>query len=305
MEDSNIISNKKYGDLVVLSSGEVQLKVTKSIGPRIIYFGIDENLFYEDDDYVTKEVSSFSKEFKKGAKWHLYGGHRLWRAPEDNLTYYPDNEDVKYFKQDEWHVFQSQLEKSTKLEKQIKIKAVSDYEWEVLHVITNKGNSKVDIAVWGLTVCKPSGYVYIPFSTKKTGYLPNRNIVVWEYTDIHDNRLKVNNNCIVVKIEKEEVAKCEPLKVGTYVENARIYYLKDNILFEKTYTTTGRTLDLSSNIEVYTTNRMVELESLSSMKRLEKNQSVEHKETWKLYKKGSDLYKEIHNMVKKEIKVSK
>lgn len=78
-----------WQDCVKVSNALVDLVVMREAGPRIIRFGFigEENEFREFPDLLERGDS--------GA-WHVYGGHRLWHAPEHLVrTYAPDNDPVE------------------------------------------------------------------------------------------------------------------------------------------------------------------------------------------------------------------
>ena len=71
-----------------LSNQKIELIVTGDVGPRIIRFGFigQENMFKE---YSNQMGVQSSKE------WLIFGGHRLWHAPEGQpRSYFPDSEPV-------------------------------------------------------------------------------------------------------------------------------------------------------------------------------------------------------------------
>ena len=84
---------KNYGKCAVFERGGVKLMVTLDVGPRIIWFGTDEFNFMNEDleRNVQKGGEFFDEHYGKGATWYLYGGHRVWKSPEDLETYTPDN----------------------------------------------------------------------------------------------------------------------------------------------------------------------------------------------------------------------
>jgi hypothetical protein len=72
-----------------LSNDSVELVVTTDVGPRIIFYGWkgQKNQFV-----VVPETAGMTG----GDQWRLYGGHRLWNAPEHfPNSYYPDNGPVE------------------------------------------------------------------------------------------------------------------------------------------------------------------------------------------------------------------
>jgi hypothetical protein len=90
---------KNFGKCVELRGGGLKALITVGIGPRIIYYGTDDgrNVFFEDvSREVKRDGAYFDKNFESGETWYLYGGHRMWKSPEDDATYVPDNYAVEY-----------------------------------------------------------------------------------------------------------------------------------------------------------------------------------------------------------------
>ena len=97
------ISYKKFGRCMKISNGLLEIIATLDVGPRIISFRrlTGENVFWEDvNDEGNLSGNQVDDIFFKGATWHAYGGHRLWKSPEDYSTYYPDNNPVQFIKTD-------------------------------------------------------------------------------------------------------------------------------------------------------------------------------------------------------------
>lgn len=69
-----------------LRSGRLEMILTADVGPRILFFGLEggKNLLKIVENQLGR---------KDDLEWQLYGGHRLWAAPEDpHLSYLPDNQ---------------------------------------------------------------------------------------------------------------------------------------------------------------------------------------------------------------------
>jgi hypothetical protein len=75
-----------------LSNGTVEVVVTTEVGPRIARYGFvgGENLLAEMPDHRGPATA-----------WKVWGGHRLWAAPEARpRTYAPDNAPVEVHAED-------------------------------------------------------------------------------------------------------------------------------------------------------------------------------------------------------------
>lgn len=293
--NKEIINYNKYGKCIKLSNGNVTCLITIDIGPRIIYYGKDYNLLFEDDqDFINKKREDLNQ--LKDNSWHIYGGHRLWKAPEDNQTYYPDNKECSYTEKDGYTIVKSEREIDTLIQKEIWVKLNPDNSLDIKNVLYRNDLTKKE-AAWSITVLKPHGKIYIPLSKEDTGYLPNRSINFWPYTDILDDRLKIKNEHILIDVKKEDIAKTNPLKIGVFSTVKKAYYIKDDCMIE--FETKSKDIenmpDFNSNIEVYTINKMVEVEFLTKFSRPKKKIVLEEK--WTLYDKNSKEYKEIKSKI--------
>ena len=273
---------KKYGECVCISNGKVKMLVTIDLGPRIIFYGIDgKNIMFEDlEDTTSKGGEFFDENLKGEGIWHLYGGHRLWKSPEYMDTYYPDNKKVEVVKENDGSIsFVSKVETTTKLQKIVNVLMQEDGSIELTQRIVNMSDSDTTpISAWGLTVLDKKAKVEIPLSTQDTGFLPNRNIVYWSYDSVNDERISVFNDKI--KIEQKDIV--NPIKIGTYVEGAikvQVNGMQFSLSLDKKE---GYYPDFSSNIECYTNNHILEIETLSPLQTLTPGEQIVHKEHWKI-----------------------
>jgi hypothetical protein len=256
------------------------LEIVKDIGPRILSFGFlgEENLFFHDiENQITKDVSHI---YGKGKKWHIYGGHRLWLSPESDLTYYPDNLPVDIQKIPNGAIIKSPKQDINEVELSVKVEFIADSQVKITHTAKNKGHKK-RFSLWGLTVLKSGYTMRLKIDEKKEGLLPNRNIVLWPYTDIHDKRLELTNSEIVIKSDKRV---SQPLKIGTYNDNIKAVYEMGEYVFEKCFLGQGEYPDFQCNFECYTNDKIFEIESLSPIKEIAENETFEFWEIWKLKK---------------------
>lgn len=276
---------KNYGDCVNITNGKVEMFITTEFGPRVIYLGIDgTNIMYEDhQDLINKGGEFFDENFtKEDGIWHIYGGHRLWKSPEYMDTYYPDNAKVDVEFIDNGAIFTSNVEKTTKIQKAIKITMNDEGVINIEHKMTNKGNEVTPpISIWGLSVLDKGAKATIPQSTRDTGLLANRNLVLWSYTDIKDERLQLNNDSITLSWMDKS-----PIKIGTSIEDgSTIVVNTKGLVFTKTpKIQEGEYPDFVSNVECYTNQIMLEIETLGPLHELKPNESMTQSEVWTLTK---------------------
>ena len=119
---------------------------------------------------------------------------------------------------------------------------------------------------------------YIPMSSEDTGLLPNRNISLWSYTNIKDERLDILNDAIV--LQQKDIA--QPLKVGTFASGKVSVDVKGMKFSIEIDSPEGEYGDNNCNIETYTNDIMLEIETLSPLKSIEAGQERKHIEKWSL-----------------------
>ncbi len=272
---------KSYGRCISFKTGNIKLLVTIDLGPRIIFYGKDDqNIMFEDlQDTTNKGGEFFDKNLKGEGIWHLYGGHRLWKSPEYMDTYYPDNKQVNVIKNGDEVTFTSVVETTTKLQKSMIIKMNDDGSVLLTQKIENKSNVKTTpISAWGLTVLDKGAKATIALPDDDTGFLPNRNVVFWSYTNIKDERINLNNNNLI--IEQRNIV--DPIKVGLFTQKQINVDIKGQIFSLQIDKKVGTYPDFNCNIECYTNNHIFEIETLSPLCELAPNECLIHNEYWTL-----------------------
>lgn len=301
----NYIDYDGYGKCLEMTADGQRMLVTCDIGPRIIYFSLENepNLFYEDrEDNINQSGEYFDEHFGKGAKWHIYGGHRLWRSPEDWGSYYPDNGavTVELLPNGARFIAKPEME-TTKLQKIMTV-TYDGTEFNVEHKFVNYGDKVNSCSLWALTVMNKGGTAFYPYTDKDTGLLANRNIVFWSYTNIKDARLSVADNGVVLR---QDVKAETPIKIGFLNQTGEHYYVCGNQMLSvrvEPASDCGRYPDYSSSTESYTNQHMLELETLSEIVDIAPGGSAIHNEYWSIYKGDSAKYAEIKSEIEKASK---
>jgi hypothetical protein len=286
------ISEVKYGvwgNCVRLSDGRNELLATLDFGPRVIRFAaIDaENMFFEDvNKGITKE--GLEKEFAdvfgedKGV-WYIRGGHRLWTSPEAfPRSYYPDNEPVAYEKIENGVRLIPPAQVATNIQMEIEITMPEENCVHLVHKVTNKGLWKTELAPWALTVLSPGGTEIIPMPTRETGFLENRNISLWTYTKMNDERVTWGERYITLKQNPDADT---AFKIGQLSQHGWAAYFNHGDVFVKYFDINEDKAhpDRNCNFETYTSDLMLEMESIGEYKSLEPGETVSHSECWCYY----------------------
>ena len=278
-----------YGKCVFMENDACTLAVTIEFGPRVIYFARKgrKNVMLEDrEGLFTVDVEGYGT-------WRNRGGHRLWVAPELlPETYYPDNAPVAYKAEGDTVTFTPPLTPFAKqLETVIKLdadKAVA----EVTQRITNVGGKEADFALWSITGLTDGGTAVIPMCTRKSGYLPNRVMSLWDYSDINDPRFKLTNEYARIRQDKFLPS---AFKAGFNVEDGFAAYAVNEQIFVKCFGDYQfvEYPDYSCNFEMYTNHKFLECEILGEKRKYQPGETTEVRETWHLLDNEGDREPEL------------
>ncbi len=263
-----------------LANQAIDLVILGDVGLRIIRFGLRDqpNEFFEDPQTLGKTG---------GDEWRMYGGHRFWHAPESQpRTYTPDNQPVAVKDHGAFVRITQPIEATTGIQKELDIYLVGDSaQVKVVHRLTNHNQWAVELAPWGLSVMAGGGLGIIPLPPMVShggNLLPNRNLILWGYTDMTDPRWTWGKDYILLR---QDPTAATPQKVGLDVRAGWTAYVRDHHLFLKTFPpVAGATYpDLGSSVELFTNAEMLEVETLAPLKLLAPQASVEHTENWFLF----------------------
>lgn len=263
-----------------LANQHVEMIVTGDIGPRIIHFGLlgGRNVFYVDPT----DAGSMG-----GAEWHLYGGHRLWHAPENSIrTYVPDNTPVDVTATEHGLSIVQPVEESTGIQKRMVIELAADAaEVTVRHRLTNRGLWAVELAPWALSVMDGGGVGILPLPRRGAhpeDLLPTASLVPWLYADMADPRWVWGSEHVLLR---QEPGNPRPQKLGLAPGRPWAGYVVDGVLFVTTFAIQHGAAypDRGSVAELFTNDVMMEIETLGPITRLEPGQTVEHVERWHLF----------------------
>lgn len=272
------IEYKGWKNCIEISNGIINLIATTDVGPRIIRFGFvdKQNHMCEVEDQIGTTG---------GDEWKIYGGHRLWHSPEHKpRTYELDNCKIEWKKKKNGIVLKQPVEPWTLIQKEMEITMSPDSaNVTILHRLTNKGAWDIELSVWALTVMAPGGKEIIPQATTDTGLLPNRMLSLWPYTKLNDPRVYWGEKYITLQQDKSMKP---PFKIGLPNEKGWAAYANFGQLFVKKFQHISDVVypDFSaSSYETYTTDFMLEMETLSPLALLEPEASIEHTEAWNLF----------------------
>jgi hypothetical protein len=288
----------EYGKCVEISNGTVDLVVTVDVGPRVIRFGFigKENEFCEG----VQAAEPIGDDF-----WRIRGGHRLWHSPENKpRSYIPDNDPVKWCKIENGIKVSQGVEPWVQIQKEMEISmAACCNKVKIVHRLTNKNAWPVEFSVWALTVVAQGGKEIIPQPQRDTGLLGNRVVALWPYSRMNDHRIYWGDKYIALQQDPNTK---HPFKFGINNEDGWAAYFNHGNLFIKRYMHQmgAKYPDFGVSYETYTTDFMMEMESLSPLTQVEPDATLSHMEEWELIgdvKMPSNDQDEIDEVIKKHI----
>ncbi len=259
-----------------INSGEFKLIITAEIGPRIIggFLNGGENIFYVDPETAGSSG---------GTAWNIYGGHRLWHAPEAMpRTYEPDNIPIAWdYDEASGTVWLSSgTAPCAGIHKSISIEPLGNEKFRLIHIIKNDNMWEIELAAWALSVMAPGGIGIVPQPQgDKQALLPNRYLTVWPYTNMADPRLTWGEKYTLLRQDSNTQSPC---KLGLNCEGGWLAYVNNGTALIKRFKhmVDAEYPDNGCSVEVYTNHFMQEIETLSPLYNLAPGESITHIEEW-------------------------
>jgi hypothetical protein len=285
-----------------LANKAIELIVTTDVGPRIIHFGFvgGENEFVEFPEQLGKTG---------GQEWRIYGGHRLWHAPEvQPRTYFPDNDSVALEQHDDFVRLIQPTESTTGIQKEMDIHLhPKDARAEVVHRLRNCGPWDVELAPWAISAMACGGTAIIPLPPRGSHgkhLQPENSLALWKYTNMSDSRWTWGNNYILLR--QDPTPGVIQQKVGAMTPDGWAAYARAGNLFLKgfQYVAGAKYPDFGASVEVFTNHEFLEVETLGPLVTLCPGAQIEHTERWFLFhgvpepKNDADVEKHVLPKVK-------
>ncbi len=284
-----------------ISNGTIKLIATTDVGPRIIWFG------FEGGANEFREVPEHAG-LTGGEEWRSYGGHRLWHAPEKRpRTYLPDNQQVSFEYTERGLLLRQSIEPQTGLQKEIELSLGDHNSVRVTHRLHNQGLFGVELAPWALSVMAPGGVAIFPLPERGSHpehLLPSSTLTLWPYTDLSDHRWTFGRQYVLLRQD----ATCQtPQKIGGENSVGWCAYARAGNLFVKKFEFQPGAVypDRGCNVEIFTNQKMLELETLGPLAKIEPGESAAYVEEWHLIggvlppQSEADVVREILPVVEK------
>ena len=253
------------------------LEVLSAAGPRIIRLGLSDS-----SDNVLAETPDAGWPTPLGL-YELFGGHRLWFAPEDpDLVAVPDSHGLAMTATDNGAQLTGQPDPATGLVRSIAIQLdPGAAAVHLRHKLTNTGGASIELAPWSITQLPLGGVATLPQAPVTSQHVvqPNRVLVLWPYTSWQDQRLVLADGECSVRGDSGP-----PMKIGMFVPGGRVSYTRNGVTLTKLFAPipNARHADLGCNVEVYANDRYLELELLGPLTQLASGDEVALDERWEL-----------------------
>lgn len=245
-----------WDDCVRLRSATTELVLLTAAGPRILSFGPvgGENLLYVAPP-AAGDVDT----------WRLFGGHRLWHAPEDPvLSYVADNVPVEVEELVGGVRLTGRVEDATGIQKVLDVALDGDRVTVTHRLRQVRGRSRR--APWAITAFGPGGRAWLPRAAPRPhpdALLPDQSLVLWPYTDLGDARLGLGS--VAVTVDHDPMA-LGPLKIGaSHPLGWLAWSRRDQLVVQHTRVAGGPHPDLGASHEIFCDASLTELEVLGPL----------------------------------------
>lgn len=266
----------RWGRVLWLSDENVEIGVALDFGIRVVHMSCSgcENLFYVQPE-------DLSDGFTSEDGWKLYGGHRIWLAPESEDSSYPDNEPVEWEETDKGVHITQNIDPLLGVRKTLDIIFLPDGGIELTQRIYNVTDKPINGAAWGVNTLDGGGTATIFFTNNDMrGFTPHRVVSLWSDTNLHDPRLAFEKE----KLTARFMPLTDYLKIGLYCLDGKAIFENKGQRFTLCFDSKPLSMypDNGCNFELYMCSRFLELESLGVMTHILPGECASHTETWYL-----------------------
>jgi hypothetical protein len=267
------IERRRYeplGEAWAIRRGALELVVVTEVGPRIMSFrhGDGPNLLFVDTADVRRR------------DWRFYGGSRFWVSPETESAYHPENSPGEVtVTDDELRVVipaePSGLRRSTTIRA-----AASHAGFEIEYRLANEGEMLARGGAWILTCALGPGRLICPWNEGSAAWATQM-VRYWRRwstfgTDIASPQWHHGNEVFWIDPTGETG------KVGLFSAQGLLALVREDGTFVKQSDPVpwASYPDGGCNLEVCTTSRFIEMETLSPLVDLHPGDALVHREQW-------------------------
>lgn len=264
------------GRVLHLSDGTTEVIAALDFGIRILHLSHAgmQNLFYE-------QPADLSDGLCTPEGWRIYGGHRLWCAPESDDTYYPDNEPVQYELLPDGARLTQPIDPQLKVQKQLTLRFAPDGGILLEHSVKNVAGAPVTLASWGVNTLAGGGRAEVWFDGGAPGdFNPAKHLALWGGTSLADARVSFAKD----RVYARHLPRPEYFKLGLYSKSGRAALWNRSQRLELTFgaDAVGRYPDGGCNFELFLDENVMELETLGAARTLAPGETAGHWERWRV-----------------------
>ena len=261
-----------WKDAYRLRLGDAEMVVVTEIGPRVLGLSVagGPNFLYVDKATVGKGQGD--------DEWHIYGGARVWVAPESQDTYAPDNSPCSVDVTDGVFTALAPISERTRLQKRMTVSAQGG-RFVLDMGVTNHGGVLYSGAVWAISCVVPTGAMAFPWG--RGGIWDQKKICYWSRwmdhsTDVTSGQYRPGPDMFQIKPTGEEG------KVGTGAPEGWIAYCREEGTFIKQHRVIPNAPypDDNCSQQVYTCPDFMEMETLAPMTVFYPGEEIVHREVW-------------------------
>jgi hypothetical protein len=267
-----------------MSNGTVELILPTDYGPRIMRYAFVGS---GDDGNIFATIPGVTLKTSLG-DWYIRGGHRLWHSPEAiPRSYVPDNAPIQVEIDGNTVKLIEPVEEITNIQKEIWVTLdPQGSHVTVVHRLTNKGLFPVQMACWAMSAMNTDGKAIFPqepYVSHDADISPARPLTLWKYTDMSDPRWMWGKQFITLT---QDPNRSEPQKFGIGDHQGWAAYFRHGVLFLKRfdYHDDQTYPDFGCNVESFTNNIFLELETLGPLETVPPGGTITHTEQWWLFK---------------------
>lgn len=259
------------------------IEVLTEAGPRVVGFGLP------GEAGILTDSTDASWDAGYGT-YELFGGHRIWFAPERAECSVPDSTGltVAAVEGAEGPAIRltGTVEPPTGLRKTLEVRMdPASSTVRLRHTFTNEGTAEIELAPWPVTQLRLGGVATIPLPgiVPAHSMRPSQSLALWPYSSWADDRLTIGPRSLTVVGRPDK-----PFKIGCLSLIGELSYDLDGVRFTKRFDPAPDALhaDMGCNAEIYTDEGTIELESLGPLVKLGPGQSTTHDETWEIRRVG-------------------
>ncbi|EDY21893.1 conserved hypothetical protein [Chthoniobacter flavus Ellin428] len=263
-----------------IANDHAELVITLDVGPRVIsyqHLPAGKNVLKTNADELGKSGEDV---------YIARGGHRLWLAPENERTYFPDNSPVTHELLPDGVRLENAPAAPWHIKKTLTV-TLSEHSPEVKieHRATNTGTAPATLATWGRHHDGSRRTGNHPTATDGSSHTqhaagsPGRCCGLTP--DTADERWRWGREFITLR----QTAHSSPTKLGLQHRMKWIGYFTRSTLFVKLveFDESATYPDYGCNFETFSNATGLQIETLSPLRTLAPGESVGHSESWHLF----------------------